>query len=74
MDAIGWAVIENGKIKVRTVSDTRRAAIANFLCTERHLLIEDWMSDGEIERIWCYERLGASVEYVTITLTHPEGA
>ena len=37
--AIGWAVIDDGKIKFRTVSDTRRAAMVNWLVTEHNCMI-----------------------------------
>lgn len=52
MSALGWAVIEGDAIKVRTVSDTRRAAIVNWLLTERRKLIVEGTSDGTIEHYW----------------------
>lgn len=64
---IGWAVVENLEIKIKTVSDTRRAAIVNFLVTERDTMILNSMTDEMIERIWFQRRQGAEVEYVTIS-------
>lgn len=34
----GWAVASRGKILVKTISDTRRAAIVNWLVTEGNIL------------------------------------
>jgi hypothetical protein len=65
---IGWAVIEFNKIKIRTVSDTRRAAIVNFLVTERRVMILNDMTDEFIERMWSdYAGKDAEVSFVTIT-------
>lgn len=58
-DAIAWAVIDGGKIKVNTVSDTRRAAMIN-------------MSDEQIDRMWFRWRNGAEIEYVTVVRAHDE--
>lgn len=52
MSALGWAVIDGDAIKVRTVSDTRRAAIVNWLLTERRKLIVGGTTDATIERFW----------------------
>lgn len=65
---IGWAVVADQKIKIRTVSDTRRAAIVNFLVTDRSCFIHGHMTDEEIERLWLQQRQGADVEFVTISL------
>jgi len=76
-DVIGWAAVEDGKIKVRSISDTRRAAIVNFLITDRQLMIRNSTSDAEIERLWFLHRGQADVEMVTITATlgdHPQPA
>ncbi len=50
--AEGWAVVSKGKILVRTVSDTRRAAIVNWLVTERQILVMASWTDEDIERMW----------------------
>lgn len=70
-DTVGWAVIDNGDIKVRTVSDTRRAAIVNWLVTERSQFIYGSDSDEHIERLWWRLRTDeVDVECVTITRAH----
>lgn len=67
----GWAVIDNGYILVRTVSDTRRAAIVNWLGTERNCFISIHMTDEQIERLWFQFRTAAvDVEHVTISRTN----
>jgi hypothetical protein len=71
-EAIAWAVIDGGKIKVKTVSDTRRAAMVNWLVTEREIYITANMSDEQIERLWFRHRQGAEIEYVTVTRAHTE--
>lgn len=49
----GWAVVTNGgDLLVRTVSDTRRAAIINYLVTEHRVLITIFDSDENIENFW----------------------
>lgn len=67
ISAYGWAVVDGGKINVRTVSDTRRAAIINWLVVDRHLAVAINLTDEEIELLW-YEngRRGVEVDYVTI--------
>lgn len=65
--ATGWAAIENGRILVRTVSDTKRAAMVNFLVTERNTFIYSETTDEEIERMWHRYKQGAEIDYVTIS-------
>lgn len=73
-DAIGWAVIDNGDIRVKTISNTRRAAIVNWLVTERGCAIYGGTSDPQIERMWlAYRPDEVSVEPVTVTRAHPTG-
>jgi len=64
---VGWAVVEGGQIKLRTVSDTRRAAIVNFLVTDRDRMFFVHTTDEEIEREWWRLKGAAEIEYVTIT-------
>jgi hypothetical protein len=47
----GWAVTVNGRINLRTVSDTRRSAMVNFLHTKVRP-IRNSMTNAEIEAIW----------------------
>lgn len=65
--AVGWAVLDGGKIKLRSVCDTRRSAIVNFLYAERRIMILRNASDDDIERIWTMERAAAIVMPVAIT-------
>lgn len=63
---IGWAVIENEQINLRSVSPTRRAAIVNFLVTDRGRYISNSTSDHEIEAMFSRDRRGATAVEVTI--------
>lgn len=52
-EASGWAVISNtGNIFVKSVSDTRRAAIVNWLVVEHYVPIGSHHRDADIERMW----------------------
>lgn len=65
----GWAVIgRTGGISVRTVSPTRRAAIVNWLLTDKGLLATDVATDEQIERQWALDSkdMGARVTRVLI--------
>lgn len=50
-EEIGWAVI-SGRILVKTISDTRRAAIVNYLVAERGIAITNTWTDEDIEQCW----------------------
>lgn len=50
--AEGWAVVSKGKILVKTISDTRRAAIVNWLVTEARVLVLATWTDEDIENNW----------------------
>lgn len=45
---LGWAVVQNGKINLRTVSDTRRAAMVNGLWLDKVVVMDRW-TDAMIE-------------------------
>jgi hypothetical protein len=48
-----WACFnEHGQVLVRTISDTRRAAIVNWIVTERSIFIGANYTDEQIERSW----------------------
>ncbi|HXA85768.1 MAG TPA: hypothetical protein VNZ47_11870 [Candidatus Dormibacteraeota bacterium] len=57
--AVGWAVMNPEGIDMRTVSDTRRAAIVNWLVAGCGIFITRFHTDSEIERLW-REHCGAS--------------
>lgn len=67
IEAHGYAVVENGEINVRSVSPTRRAAMVNFLLTDRATMILNSMADPEIETIWDAKHRGAVIVPVKIT-------
>lgn len=52
-------------IDIRTVADTRRAAIVNFLCT-RGILVLRHHTDEEIETMWARNRGAAEVTGVKV--------
>lgn len=75
--AKGWAVIKHGLIDMKTVADTRRAAIVNWLYLEGTMVYR-WTTDDEIDDMW--ERAVSwarelhaeiSVEEVTVTRQQP---
>ena len=69
--AEAFAVIANGKIDVRTVSDTRRAAIVNWLVVDRGCPILRTDTDEQIEQLWEQEQGEASVAAVEINRALP---
>lgn len=70
-EVYGWAIVDERGIRIKTVSDTRRAAIVNFLVTDRGTIIWNHMTDEHIERLWFQNCQGAYVEYVTVRRTNP---
>lgn len=48
----GWAVADPDGINIKTVSDTRRAAIVNWLVVEKGCGVLNCASDEDIERAW----------------------
>ena len=52
MRADGWAVIWDDRIIVRSVSDTRRSAIVNWLVVVCGILVTNFTRDDEIECYW----------------------
>lgn len=69
--ATGWAVVDKRKINIKTVSDTRRAAIVNWLVVEGDILVFATMSDFTIEELWAESR-GTAI-CTTVTITQNEG-
>lgn len=66
VEAEGWAVIQDGKIDVRTISPTRRAAIVNWLVVRGRCWISTSTSDSQIEEYWRENRLDHEVAEVAI--------
>ena len=48
----GWGVVGADGLDVRTVSDTRRAAIVNWLVTSGKHLCRGATTDEQIENLW----------------------
>ena len=67
IEASGWAVIENGEINVRSVSPTRRAAIVNFIATDRGVMHRARHTDALIEDVWQKLKGDADVFEIRIT-------
>lgn len=68
--ATAWAVIDHDGIKVRTISDTRRAAIINWLVTDAHQFVSSSHEDDHINALWDSEKGEASVAPVCISYVH----
>lgn len=70
----GWAIMDSrGRILIRTVSDTRRAAIINWLCTEAGLMATRFAFDEQIEQAWTAKRGNAEAVAVTVALSSAIG-
>lgn len=64
----GWAVTAmNGEIYIKTVSDTRRAAIINWLVTEKNCIVKAYHTDADIEQMWKHFGQYAYVEPVIVS-------
>lgn len=48
----GWGVVDHDGLNVKTVSETRRAAIVNWLVVSARRKVLDRHSDQEIDAIW----------------------
>lgn len=70
-EASGWAVRDRTGLKVRTVADTRRGAIVNWLHTYANITPMNTWTDDKIEDAWTDARLRleAQVHQITIKLT-----
>lgn len=62
----GFAVVFNDVIDVRTVSETRRAAIVNWLVVASGCMIYNRTTDQQIEWLWEKNKGHAFVKGVTI--------
>lgn len=62
-----WAVVDNGGINIRSVSPTRRAALVNWLVTERQLQATIFATDEDIERTWEANKGSAEATKVAVT-------
>lgn len=64
--AEGWGVVDDEGLKVCTVSDTRRAAIVNWLVLEANRCIFRGHTDEQIEAMWDHDRGDSRVTRVKI--------
>lgn len=64
----GWGVVGPAGLLVKTISDTRRAAVVNWLVTDAHILLLQSHTDADIERLWNEYRKDATVERVKIAV------
>lgn len=71
MTAKGFAIKEHGEILVATLSATRKAAIINFLVTQRMCMIFEHNTDGEIEAMW--QSMKIKAECVEVLIIQPDG-
>ena len=69
--AEGYAVVYNDKIDVLTVSETRRAAIVNWLVVNRRIPILNSTTDEQIEQLWNEHSGDATVAAVEINRALP---
>lgn len=68
-EATAWAVLASGGriICVNSVAETRRAAIINWLVTEKHCDIRNSHTDDDVERMWKHHGQYVDCRHVTIT-------
>lgn len=68
--AKGWGIERhNGELLVRTISDTRRAAIVNYLITEHQVSLTIFDTDENIENLWRHYGQYAEARQVHIQTT-----
>lgn len=73
--AKGWGVCNSrGQVMVNTVSDTRRAAIVNYLVVEHAVLLTRFHTDQEIENLWKHYGKYVDVREVSITALAPQNS
>jgi hypothetical protein len=66
--APGWAIeTVCGDLLVRTVSDSRRAAIVNYLVTEHRVALTIFDTDENIEEMWRHYGRHAECRQVSIS-------
>jgi hypothetical protein len=65
--ASAWGVIDHDGLKIRSISDTRRAAIINWLVTDAGQFISTSHDDDHINALWDAEKGEATVAPVCIS-------
>ena len=69
----GYAIKQNGKLLIRTASDTKRAAIVNWLLTEARILTLAGSSDEEIQADWLQHSPKQRAEICFVELNEVKG-
>lgn len=62
----GFGVVDHDGLKMRTVSDTRQAAIVNWLVTEANTVVRSYHGEEEINAMWDAKRGEAMVMPVRV--------
>lgn len=62
----GFAVLDDEGIDMRSVSDTRRAAIVNWLVAAKNVMVFTYDADAMIEQMWEREKGAAQVVPVSV--------
>ena len=73
MPTRGWAVCHKNIVQVATVAPTRRAAIVNWLATDKDIMALAECPDDVLEKLWKTLRDDADVVEVAIKLHHADG-
>jgi hypothetical protein len=66
--AQGWAVVEGDLIDLRTVSETRRAAIVNWLVVRPRIMVYASWDDEDIEYQWNNNRNLRGAEVIKVNI------
>lgn len=65
--ATAWGVIDHDGLNIKSISDTRRAAIINWLVTDAGQFISSSHDDGHINALWDAEKGEATVSPIVIS-------
>lgn len=65
---VGWATTDTDGIDLKTVSDTRRAAIVNWLGTKGQRQVYSFHTDDYIEEMWRARRDEVGVIQVRVSI------
>lgn len=65
-----WGVVDHNGLNVRTISNSRKAAVINWLVVEAGRFISTSHSDEHINAMWDAERGEASVKPLRVYVEH----
>lgn len=63
-----YAAVENGEVVVNSISDTRRAAMVNFLIVRRHIMVSNFTTTEEIVDLFTKHRRNAVIRSINVTV------